>query len=92
MNRLHRERVAQDEDEAFGGAQIREFSEFLEHIGLGRVSWAGLGNLFIDQGARLRCWHSTIRSVRSVKAQACSAAGARVVEFIKCETRFLRFI
>ena len=24
MNRLHRERVAQDEDEAFGGAQIRE--------------------------------------------------------------------
>ena len=24
MNRLHRERVAQDEDEAFGSAQIRE--------------------------------------------------------------------
>lgn len=29
----------------------REFSEFLECIGLGRFNWAGLGNPFVDQGA-----------------------------------------
>lgn len=29
----------------------REFGELLECIGLGRFSWAGLGNPFVDQGA-----------------------------------------
>ena len=29
----------------------REFSEFLELNGLGRFSWAGIGNPFIDEGA-----------------------------------------
>lgn len=59
----------------------REFSEFLEHIGLGRVSWAGLGNVFIDQDAAnaLLALYESIRPICEGPGVQCRKSASSLI-------------